>query len=68
MGLPEPIPPREPQAPEGDTVSAKDREYDETIADSFPASDPPSGVIKVGPRHIPPERELVPKKPSPPAR
>ncbi|MGH9475736.1 MAG: hypothetical protein ACRD1C_05345 [Terriglobales bacterium] len=24
--------------------------YDETVADSFPASDPPAGVIKLGPR------------------
>ncbi len=30
--------------------------YDEAVADSFPASDPPAGVIKVGPRHPMPQR------------
>lgn len=27
--------------------------YDDALADSFPASDPPAGVIKLGPRQPP---------------
>jgi hypothetical protein len=35
-------------------------DYDETVAESFPASDPPPGVIKLGPRQA--------RRPGPPAR
>lgn len=42
--LPTPLEPPEPAAPVTDEA-----DYDEIIADSFPASDPPPGIIKVGP-------------------
>ena len=50
MALRHPLPPPEPEPPENG--------YDATVAESFPASDPPPGVIKLGPRPQPaPRRE-----------
>lgn len=48
-----------------------DDRYDEVVENSFPASDPPAGVIKVGPRRsrlsaVPPPsaRRSPPSKPN----
>ncbi|MGH9480568.1 MAG: hypothetical protein ACRD1L_00620 [Terriglobales bacterium] len=47
MAQRDPFPPPEPTEESG---------YDAVVEDSFPASDPPPGVIKLGPRRIPPPR------------
>jgi hypothetical protein len=51
----------QPPAPE-----PLDSGYDETIAGSFPASDPPPGVIKLGPR--PQQKAVEPPRPATPVR
>ncbi|MGH9488355.1 MAG: hypothetical protein ACRD04_12305 [Terriglobales bacterium] len=46
------MPQSDPVPPEA-ASEEEDHSYDDVIENSFPASDPPPGVIKVGPRHLP---------------
>lgn len=49
---PDPKPPEPSPAP-------NEADYDEVLDESFPASDPPPGVIKLGP---PPSKKRGPKR------
>ncbi|HUX65884.1 MAG TPA: hypothetical protein VMV31_00190 [Terriglobales bacterium] len=51
MALRQPLPPPEPEPPQS---ACPESAYDDVLAASFPASDPPPGVIKLGPRRSAP--------------